>query len=153
MYRVGQLVIVMFGVMSMVQAKDSKAEPELGMHWQPDNTWQFSVFGGVNREQSFSLSNTTKEKSPTSVIQFKAKDSSSIFSVSYPDIPEIDRGYEKKEVSTFLDNWQELTDNRYIPKDLIPYVGIRMNYKISKNFSLFNDITMQNLVYGFRYKY
>ncbi len=150
--RVVQLTAVVLTMLSIAQAKDLKAVPDFSVYWQPYKTWQISLIGRITREHPLSLTDLTKQKNESSAITFKARNSSSLFSVSYPQFPETESFSDKREVSTFWDNWQS-NANRFIPKDLIPYIGIRMNYKLSTRFSLFNDITMQSIVYGFRYNY
>jgi len=151
--RVVKFTAAMLSLLSIAQAKDLKAVPDFSVHWQPYAAWQISFIGRINRDHPFSLRDLTQSKNASSVIKFKAKNSASTFSVSYPQIQEYESFSDKRDVSTFLDNWQQFNDNHFIPKDLIPYVGIRMNYKLSTQFSFFNDITMQSIVYGFRYNY
>lgn len=70
----------------------------------------------------------------------------------YPDnmnMPQSEDMAEKSQPYAF----QGLHVYKLIPKDLMPYLGLRMRYNITTNFGLINDITTKNIFYGLTYSY
>ena len=78
---------------------------------------------------------------------------SRVFSLAYPDIKMTDSDEKLKKQNLYLYDFQETEAYRVLPKDLVPYLGIRMNYSVTEKFGFFNDITPKNVFYGFQYHY
>jgi hypothetical protein len=74
------------------------------------------------------------------------------FNFDYPEIPDSplnDYISEKNQPYSF----QNSRVYKLIPKDLVPYLGLRMKYNVTSRFGLVNDITPKNIFYGLTYTY
>lgn len=104
----------------------------------------------------FNWSLSQSESRDNSVYEFHIPESHELsrnFTLGYPDIQFDTTDENLKKQNLFLYNFQDTEAYRFLPKDLIPYLGVRMNYSVSESFGFFNDITTKNIFYGFHYRY
>ncbi len=146
-------IVCIFLIASTAIAKEAQPTSNVSMRWLPYNQWFASFSYQPTQTFQSSVADLFADTNEAQSISFTPRYRADLFSVSYPQLPDATFLENKKTVSTFLDNWQKFSESTYVPKDLIPYLGIRMNYNITNRFSLFNDITTQSVVYGFQLKY